>query len=503
MLPLNQVLSLAIPLIITIASLQLSKRRLQNKANKIIGQAQSNADTILKEAEEFSQKNKQNIEQLKDSSVDTQKATQARIDLRENSIQKRLVKLDKFQGKLTDNQAVIKSLNNDLQTQTDKILSELSKKSGINAFDAKKEVQDQLEVEFRNYLDKENAVYIKSQKSQATKKALLILKQTMQRFTGSSSVDKGSKFIKFNSKRAFELLCGKDDENLKYISEKMNVDIERTDEKNTLRVSAFVIWHQETVKLALKKLIACSKVTPEVMDKQLDLATREFEQHLIRLGKKVADILELENRHPELLQILGRLKYRTSYGQNVLKHSLEVAFMSQIIASQIGANPREAFLGGFFHDVGKALDQVQEGSHDIIGAEFLRKHDFPFAVFHPAESHHYAIPPETVEAEIVIIADKLSASRQGARTESAEMYLQRVQGLERIATETPGVKKAYALSAGREIRSFVDSHDILDDQMQEIAEKMAEQISDEIIFPGKIKVNLIRTIQNYHFANKK
>ena len=226
MLPLNQVLSLAIPLIITIASLQLSKRRLQNKANKIIGQAQSTADTILKEAEEFSQKNKQNIEQLHDSSIDTQKATQARIDLRENSIQKRLVKLDKFQGKLTDNQATITSLNNDLQTQTDKILSELSKKSGINAFDAKKEVQDQLEVEFKNYLDKENAVYIKSQKSQATKKALLILKQTMQRFTGSSSVDKGSKFIKFNSKRAFELLCGKDDENLKYISEKniLNTD---------------------------------------------------------------------------------------------------------------------------------------------------------------------------------------------------------------------------------------------------------------------------------------
>ena len=503
MFSLNQILSLAIPLIITIASLQLSKKRLQNQAETIKNQAQSNADSILKEAQDFVENNKQDIAQIQQASLDTQNATEARIKLRENSLQKRLVKLDKVSEKLSENQSVIATLNSNLQAETDNILSELSKKSGINAFHAKQEVQDELELEFKNYLEKENAVFIKTQKTQATKKALLILKQTMQRFTGSSSVDKGSKFIKFNSKRAFELLCGKDDENLKYISEKMNVDIERTDEKNTLRVSAFVIWYQETVKLALKKLIACSKVTPEVMDKQLDLATREFEQHLIRLGKKVADILELDNRHPELLQILGRLKYRTSYGQNVLKHSFEVAFMSQIIASQIGANPCEAFLGGFFHDVGKALDQVEEGSHDIIGAEFLRKHEFPFAVYHPAESHHYAIQPETVEAEIVIIADKLSASRQGARTESAEMYLQRVQGLERIAKETQGVQKAYALSAGREIRSFVDSNNILDDQMQEIAEKMASQISDEIIFPGKIKVNLIRTIQNYHFANKK
>lgn len=503
MFQLNQVLSLVIPLIITVASLQFSKRQKQKQVDNILSTANKNAQSILGEANEFVEKTNSNIAQLKESSKATESNSLARINLRENSLQKRQLKLDKIHAKLKQQQDDLISLQSNLQNHTDDVLSELSKKSGINAFDAKKEVQDQLEVEFKNYLDKESAVYIKSQKAQSVKKALLILKQTMQRFTGASSVDKGSKLIKFNSKRAFELLCGTEDSNLKYLSEKMNVDIERTDEKNTLRVSAFVIWHQETVKLALKKLISCSKITPEIMDKQLDLATREFEQHLIRLGRKVADILELENRHPELLQILGRLKYRTSYGQNVLKHSLEVAFMSQMIASQIGANPREAFLGGFFHDVGKALDQVQDGSHDLIGAEFLRKHDFPFAVFHPAESHHYAIPPETVEAEIVIIADKLSASRQGARTESAEMYLQRVQGLERIATETPGVQKAYALSAGREIRSFVDSNDILDDQMQEIANQMASQISDEIIFPGKIKVNLIRTVQNYHFANKK
>ncbi len=503
MFQITYLLSFSAPFLAIMLLMFIKHRSVESKYKAIIKEAKIASDQRLQEAQETQEKTQAELIQLEQNFQDSQKSIEQRIQLRTDSLARRQLKTDKVQAKLDQFQKDIKSLQNDLQTETDKVLSQLSKVSGMNAFDAKDEVKSRLTQEFKSYTDKEAAVFLNSQKKQSIKKAVVILKQTMQRFTGSSSVDKGSKFITFKSKRAFEHLCGPENHNLQYLSEQMNVEIERTEEKNTLRVSAFVIWHQETVKLTLKKLISCSKITKEVIDKQLELSKREFEQHLIRLGNKVADILELENRHPELMQIIGRLKYRTSYGQNVLKHSLEVAFMSQIIASQIGANPREAFLGGFFHDLGKALDQIEDGSHDLLGAEFLRKHDFPFAVFHPAESHHYAIPPETVEAEIVIIADKLSASRQGARTESAEMYLQRVQGLERIATETSGVKKAYALSAGREIRGFVNEKSIIDDQLPEIAAQIAEQVADELVFPGKIKVNLIRTVTNYNYANKK
>jgi len=503
MFQISYLLSFAAPFLATSLLMYSRHKSVESQYKSVIKDAQKQSANRLQEAQEFQSQIESDILQLQENHESSKHALEQRIQLRTDSLDRRQLKLDKIQAKAEQHQKDLKSLSNDLQTESDQILSQLSKVSGLNAFDAKDEVKSRLTQEFKSYMDKESAVFLNAQKKLATKRAGVILKQTMQRFTGSSSVDKGSKFVSFKSKRAFEHLCGPDNQNLQYLSEQMNVEIERTEEKNTLRVSAFVIWHQETVKLTLKRLISCSKITTEVIDKQLELSKREFEQHLIRLGNKVADILELENRHPELMQIIGRLKYRTSYGQNVLKHSLEVAFMSQIIASQIGANPREAFLGGFFHDLGKALDQVEEGSHDLIGAEFLRKHDFPFAVFHPAESHHYAIPPETVEAEIVIIADKLSASRQGARTESAEMYLQRVQGLERIATETPGVKKAFALSAGREIRSLVDEKDIIDDQLPEIAAQIAEQVSEELVFPGKIKVNLIRTVTNYHYANKK
>ena len=466
-------------------------------------QAKSQADQRLQEASTFAEEQKQILTDLESEFESAQKSSEERIVVKKASAQKRESRLEQYSQRLETLAKELTSLQNDQQVVTDKYLTQLSKVSGLNAFDAKDQVKNRLEQEFNTYLEKQNAVYLNTVKNQCSKHGVNILKQTMQRFTGSSSVDKGTKLVKFSSKRAFDHLCGQDDANLQYIAEKLSVEIDHCNEANTLRVSAFVIWHQETAKLVLKKLIACSKITTEVIDQKIDLATREFEQHLIRLGHKIADIIELENRHPEVLQIMGRLKYRTSYGQNVLKHSFEVAYMAQSIASQIGANPREAFLGGFFHDLGKAIDQIQDGSHDLLGAEFLRKHDFPFAVFHPAESHHYAIPPETVEAEIVIIADKLSASRQGARTESAEMYLQRVQGLETIASETQGIKKAYALAAGREIRSFVDEKNISDTDMLAIAEKMADQISEEIIFPGKIKVNLIRTVESVDFANKK
>lgn len=481
----------------------IKHKMIESQYNAVVGSATKQAKDTLAQAQEFQSQSQENLEQIIQNSQSLRDSIEQRINMRSESVARRQLKVDKIHAKFDQAAKDLNSLNSDLKNESDKILSTLSKVSGLNAHDAKDDVKARLTQEFKSFMDKESAVFVNSAKKQSVKQAADILKHTMQRFTGASSVDKGTKLIEFKSKRAFEHLCGQEDQNLKYLSEKMNVEIERTDEKNTLRVSAFVIWHQETVKLALRKLISCSKITTEVIDRQLDLATREFEQHLIRLGNKVADILELENRHPELMQIIGRLKYRTSYGQNVLKHSLEVAFMAQIIASQIGANPREAFLGGFFHDLGKAIDQVEDGSHDLLGAEFLRKHDFPFAIYHPAESHHYAIPPETVEAEIVIIADKLSASRQGARTESAEMYLQRVQGLERIATEQEGVKKAYALSAGREIRSFVDDRVVLDQQLPEIAAKIAEQVSEELIFPGKIKVNLIRTFSSFEYANKK
>ena len=169
----------------------------------------------------------------------------------------------------------------------------------------------------------------------------------------------------------------------------------------------------------------------------------------------------------------------------------------------MGANQKVALLGGFFHDVGKALDQEVEGSHDILGMEFLKENGFPFEIYHPAHSHHHAVEIETLEAQIVIIGDKLSASRQGARTESMEMYLQRVQGLERIAKEEKLVQKSFAVSAGREIRAYLNNNQSNDADMSKVAANMVKKIQDELVYPGKIKVNVIREFVSTSIANKK
>ena len=228
-----------------------------------------------------------------------------------------------------------------------------------------------------------------------------------------------------------------------------------------------------------------------------------MEEILFKEGVRAAEIVGIEKRDRELMVLIGRMKYRTSYGQNILYHSIEIAFFCEMLADAIGADSHVAKMAGFYHDIGKAIDQEVGEPHDYLSKQILEKFDYPWEIVHAAWTHHDAEPPETIEAQLVKAADALSGSRPGARTESAESYYERVQALEGLALDLTGVKKAYAVSGAREIRTFLDEDQIRDSEMPELAKKLAGEIEEQLTYPGKIKVNLIRILNAIEYANNK
>jgi len=238
------------------------------------------------------------------------------------------------------------------------------------------------------------------------------------------------------------------------------------DEPNTINLSCFNLVQRELARQALLILFEEKYITPEVIERTKEKAQRRVDDILIKEGRKTADMLGLKNVHPELLQLIGRLQFRTSYGQNALRHCIEVGYFSRMLAAQIGADEEIAFLGGFFHDIGKAIDQEVGGSHDVLSKEILEKYNYSPEIVHAAWAHHDAVPQETAEAVLGKAADAISASRPGARALSIAQYVEKMKELEATALSFQGVKKAFAISAGREVRAIVDAESVSDEKTQ-------------------------------------
>jgi ribonuclease Y len=480
------------------------KSQVNSQKSSIIKKASDQAKKIEQDASSEIQYKKNLIEDLEKEYDSVIPSLESRLENKQGFLQKRESKLEVINQKIKQLHHEIDSSQEELSKITDQAFEILTKNSGASIDETKEKIKQDLEIEFSQYFGKEVQAFAEHISNISVKKAQEDLKVVMQKYSEPSSTDRLDKHIELISPKEVLRVAGSNQENFQYLHEVLGVDIEIDEvEPNLIRVSGFILWNQEIAKTTLERMSKLSHIDKEIVDKIIKQSTAEMNQHLMQIGKEVARDIHLEGLSKEFLTILGKLQYRTSYGQNILFHSFEVAFFSQIIASLVGEDPRKAFLAGFFHDIGKAIDQDQEGTHDLLGKELLEENGFEFEIYHPAHSHHYLVPVETTIGEIVIIADKISAGRPGARAESAEMYYERMKGLERIATEQPSVKKAYAISAGREIRTFIDEKKVSDKEMEDLANTIAHQIESELTYPGQIKVNLIRTIQSSDFANKK
>jgi ribonuclease Y len=450
-------------------------------AEEITSEAEQKAEEILKETKEEIKKEQEELQKIKD-----------RLNKKEDLLDKRQIDIDTESENFKKKEAEIEKLKNEYEKKIAEKNLELQKVSGFSKEEAFKILADNLEKEY------EEDLMIRLQKIEAGNKdrieerAKNILATAIQRLGTSVTSEMFSSVVDLPSDEIKGKIIGKEGRNIKTFERATGVEIIIDDTPSVITLSSYDPIRREVAKIALQNLISDGRIQPVKIEQAIEKAKEEINKTIKRQGEKAAYECGIFNLDPKVLMILGRLHYRTSYGQNVLKHSIEMAHLSGMIAEEIGANVKIAKAAALLHDIGKAVDHEIAGSHVEIGRRILHKFGVDEEIVKAMQSHHEEYPFETVESIIVYIADSISGGRPGARSDSAENYLKRLEDLEAIANSFSSVEKSYALQAGREIRVFVKPEEISDFASKKLARNIAKKIEEELKYPGEIKVTLIR-----------
>jgi ribonuclease Y len=372
--------------------------------------------------------------------------------------------------------------------------------AGMTSAEAKKVLMDAMEDEAKQDVAKLIKAMEEEAKESGDKKAKDILALAMQRYAGEYVAERSVSVVTLPSDEMKGRIIGREGRNIRALEAATGIDLIIDDTPEAVILSGFNPVRREVAKLALQKLIADGRIHPGRIEEVVSKAQEEIEQAMKEAGDQAAFDLGVHGIHPEILKLIGRLKYRTSYSQNVYQHSLEVAFLCGIMAAELGVNVKQAKRAGLLHDLGKAVDHEIEGSHAVIGADIARKYGESPKIVHAIMAHHEDEKPATVLAILVQAADALSGARPGARREMMETYVKRLDDLERIATSFDGVINSFAIQAGREIRVMVSSDLVTDDRALFLAKDIAKKIETEMTYPGQIKVNVIRETRATEYA---
>ena len=482
-----------------------SKKIEKNKSNaiKIIEDAYAEAKTIKKEAilesKENAQKLRDEVEQEVKERRNEVVKLEERLNQREEYIEKKEQAVDKKSDQLDEEKKNVATLKEALEKQKQEgenlkaqILEELERVAKLS----KQEAKDMLISSMKNDAQKEAAVIVKQIEDEAKengeKKAREIIGQALQRCATETTSEMTVSVVALPNDEMKGRIIGREGRNIRAIEAATGVELIVDDTPESITVSGFDPIRREVARLSLEKLISDGRIHPTRIEEIVDKMQKEVEKITKQAGEEACNETGIFNLNPELVKILGRLKYRTSYGQNVLKHSIETSIIAGLLASEMGANVKIAKRGGLLHDIGKALDHELEGTHVQIGVDLARKYGENEAVVHCIEAHHFNVEFKTIEAVIVQVADAISSSRPGARRDSFENYIKRLQQLEEIANGFDGVEKSYAVQAGREVRIIVKPEQISDSQAMFMAKEIATKIENEMQYPGQIKVNVIR-----------
>ena len=482
-----------------------NKKIEKNKSNaiKIIEDAYAEAKTIKKEAiiesKENAQKLKDEVEQeVKERRLEAVKLEE-RLNQREEYIEKKELAVDKKSEQLDEEKKDVVELKENLEKQKQEhenlkaqILEELERVSKLS----KQEAKDMLVANMKNDAQKEAAVIVKQiedeAKEEGENKARWIIGQALQRCATDTTSEMTVSVVSLPNDEMKGRIIGREGRNIRAIEAVTGVELIVDDTPETITISGFDPIRREVARLSLEKLISDGRIHPTRIEEIVEKMQKEVDKMIKQAGDEACNETGIFNLNPELVKVLGRLKYRTSYGQNVLKHSIETSIIAGLLASEMGANVKIAKRGGLLHDIGKALDHELEGTHVQIGVELARKYGENEAVVHCIEAHHFNVEFKTIEAVIVQVADAISSSRPGARRDSFENYIKRLQQLEEIANGFKGVEKSFAVQAGREVRIIVKPDQISDSEAMFMAKDIATKIENEMQYPGQIKVNVIR-----------
>ncbi len=497
------VLGLFIGIIILFLTNYIKNKKDEGRALSIIDSAKKEADIIKKEAvnlaKEEALKLKEEMEaELKEKKLEVKEA-ENRVIQRENNIDRRDLALqnkenilEEKEKSLMNEQKLIQEEKEEMERIKNEELKELERISKLSSEDARKIVMQRVSDE----MELEIAAYIKEKETEANlevnNKAKEMLVMCMQKYAADVTNEQTVSVITLPSDDMKGRIIGREGRNVRTIEAVTGVDLIIDDTPEAIVISSFDPMRREIARLTLEGLIKDGRIHPARIEELYDKMCAEVNQRIKEYGKEAIYELGLSKMEPELIDIIGKLNFRTSYGQNALRHSMEVAFISGIMAGELGENVNLAKRAGLLHDIGKAIDFEMEGSHVEIGAELARRFKEDDVVINAILSHHGDVEPTSVIAVIVGIADAISASRPGARNDSSENYFQRLEKLEAIGNSMKGVDKTYAMQAGRELRVIVKPDEVDDSKTYKIARDIKEQIEKEMQYPGTIKVTVVR-----------
>ena len=457
----------------------------------------------------------------KEAMITAKEALQGEIDKFQDEVKERRQELSKTESKLARKEEILEEKMQDvsqkeaeLQRKKDELMDkedylaetiqkqiqELERISGLSVEEGRKLLLEQLKVDLQqeaNNLIRENEAHIKEVSNEKAKE---ILTTVMQRCVIDHVVESTVASVSLPSDEMKGRIIGREGRNIRTLETLTGVDLIIDDTPEAVVLSCFDPVRREIAKIALEKLVSDGRIHPVRIEEMVEKATAEVEQKIKQEGENAAMEMGIMNLNKELIKILGRLYYRTSYGQNVLLHSLEVGNIAGMIAAEIGANVKVAKRAGLLHDIGKAIDQTQEGTHIELGVEIARKYGEREEVIHAIEAHHDDVTANTIEAVLVKLADAVSAGRPGARRDTLEIYIKRLQKLEEIAQSYEGIKQSFAVQAGREVRVIVQPDKFDDVASGRLARDIAKRIEEELDYPGQIRVTVVREIRTTEVA---
>ena len=484
------------------ARFQLSSS--EQKAERVIQEALKEAGSrkreILLEAKDQLIQERNQIERETRERRNEVQRIERRLLQKEENLDKRFESNEKKEKNLLNRERALVDKEHILEKEQIKCAEELERVSKLSQEQAKAELLIAAEKEHQQILLEKINRLTKEGQEELNKKAQKIIALAMQRYAASQASEITSTSVSLPSDDLKGRVIGKEGRNIKTLEKLTGVEILVDDTPGAVVISGFDPIRRQVAKMALEKLLLDGRIQPARIEETIEEARKKIGEKIQEAGEAAVYDVGVAGLNPQLIKVLGRLRFRTSYGQNVLLHSLEVAHLSGAIASELGANVDLVKKAGLFHDIGKAVDHEIQGSHVEIGRKILKKFDIDEKVIEAMQSHHEEYPFESLESIIVQVADAISGSRPGARKDTLEAYLKRLEELENIANSFKGVEKAYAIQAGREIRVFVQPEEVDDLEAHKLAKKIAEQIHQELKYPGEIKVNVIRETRVVEYA---
>ena len=461
----------------------------ETRGKEIVKEANDKATSILAEIK--------NDERARKKEMD---AIESRLLTREESLEKRSNSLNGEEKSLRAKEDAARSRETELGSRESEIQSRLEKVAHLSAAEAKEELLRQMKESRTSDLTRILEKIEKENHEVVEKKASEIVAVALQRYSRSHVSDMTTTVFHLHDEEIKGKIIGREGRNIRALERATGVEFVIDETPDTIIISSFDPFRREVARIALDNLIKDGRIQPAKIEEKVEEAKAELTKRTQEIGEQAAQEVGIFDLPKELLQLIGRLHFRTSYGQNVLTHSIEMTYLSGMMAGELGLNVEIAKRGAFLHDIGKAIDHEVEGTHVDLGMKLLKKYSINEKVIEAMRSHHEDYPYASSEAYIVTAADVLSAGRPGARRGTMENYVKRLADLEKIAMEFPGVRQAYAISAGRELRVFVVPEKIDDFRALELAREIANKVQAELKYPGEIKVNVIREMRAVEYA---